>query len=354
MLVPGIFITFRTTAADAIQRSEKGTVALLIRDAAASGPLTLTRLSQVPDNLSAENQAYIRRAFLGYVTAPNKILVYVDEAEAENLTAGLAWASTQSFDYLCGPPDIKTEEAQAVAAWVKEERADGHMVKAVLPDQAADSEAIVNFTTAGIQVGEDTLTAAQYCSRMAGLIAGTPMTMACTYAPLTEVADFTRLSGEQADAAVDAGQLILLHDGVKAKVARGVNSLVTTTKDKGASFQKIKIVELLDMVFTDLRQSITDSYIGKYANSYDNKLVLVTAIKTYLDSLERDGLIQSGSSVVEIDADAQAAWLAENGTDTSGMDEQALREANTGSHVFLRIAFKPLDAIEDVHIPITI
>ena len=77
-------------------------------------------------------------------------------------------------------------------------------------------------------------------------------------------------------------------------------------------------------------------------------------IKTYLDSLERDGLIQSGSSVVEIDADAQAAWLAENGTDTSGMDEQALREANTGSHVFLRIAFKPLDAIEDVHIPITI
>ncbi len=354
MPVPGIFITFKTTAADVIARSEKGTVALLIRDSAQNGALTLTRASQIPEGLSAENKAYIQRAFTGYVTAPKKVLVYVDTAESENLTEGLKWAATQQFDYLCGPPDIKSAEAQAVVAWVKEERQKNHMVKAVLPDQKADSEAIINFTTKDIKAYEATNTAAQYCSRIAGLIAGTPMSMACTYAPLTEVEDFTRLSSEAADAAVDAGELILIYDGVKAKIARGVNSLTSTTKDKGAPFQKIKIVELLDMVFTDLQQSIADSYIGKYANSYDNKLVLVTAVKTYLESLERDGLIQSGSSAVEIDVDAQEAWLKENGVDTSDMDDQALREANTDAQVFLKVAFQPLDAIEDVHIPITV
>ncbi len=40
MPVPGIFITFKTTAADVIARSEKGTVALLIRDSAQNGTNT--------------------------------------------------------------------------------------------------------------------------------------------------------------------------------------------------------------------------------------------------------------------------------------------------------------------------
>ncbi len=356
MPVPGIFITFQSSAAAAIATSNKGVVALLIRDDAEldASVLTLTRSTQIPAALTESNQAYIRRAFLGYVNPPRKVLVYVDAADASNLTAGLTWAQTQTFDYLCGPPDIKPAEAQAVASWVKEERAAGHMVKAVLPDQAADNEGVVNFTTADILSGGVTYTAAQYCSRIAGLIAGTPMTISCTYAPLSEVEDFTRLSGEDADKAVDAGKLILIHDGLQAKIARGVNSLTTTTQDKGAVFQKIKIVELLDMIYTDLKQSIADSYIGKYANSYDNKLVLCTAVKAYLQELERNELIQKGTTVVEIDVDAQQAWLEKQGTDTSEMDEQALREANTGSLVFLRASFKPLDAIEDVKIPIAV
>ena len=38
------------------------------------------------------------------------------------------------------------------------------------------------------------------------------------------------------------------------------------------------------------------------------------------------------------------------GVDTSEMDEQAIKEANTGSHVFLKGTISILDAIEDVDI----
>lgn len=79
---------------------------------------------------------------------------------------------------------------------------------------------------------------------------GTPMTISCTYAPLPEVSDVGRLTREAMDAAVDAGKFILFHDGEKVKVARGVNSLQTTTQDKGDAWKKIKMVEVMDMIQT--------------------------------------------------------------------------------------------------------
>lgn len=353
---PQIFITFQTLASTAIKRSDKGTLLLLLRDAKAEvqGTHVITRTSQIPEGISEDNKTYIERAFEGYETSPKKIILHIDTAESEDLSAGIAFARTQDFDYLCAPPDVTPEECTAIISMVKDERANNHKVKAVLPNQAADHEGIVNFTGDGIKVGEKTFNTAQYCSRIAGIIAGTPMKMSCTYAPLPEAQDITRLTDMEGDTAVDAGKLILEHDGVKVKLSRAVNSLTSLTITKGKQFQKIKIVELLDMIFKDIRQTVTDQYIGKFANSYDNKMILVTAIKNYLQLMERDGLIREGSSVVEIDLDAQTKYLIENSVDVSEMSEQQIKEANTGSSVFIKVSISPLDAIEDVFIPFTI
>ena len=45
----------------------------------------------------------------------------------------------------------------------------------------------------------------------------------------------------------DKGELVLVHDGEKVKIGRAVNSLVTTTQDKGEAFQKIKILEAFNI-----------------------------------------------------------------------------------------------------------
>ena len=156
------------------------------------------------------------------------------------------------------------------------------------------------------------------------------------------------------DAAVDAGKFILFHDGEKVKVARGVNSLQTTTQDKGDAWKKIKMVEVMDMIQTDIRTTAQDAYIGKYANSYDNKCLLVTAIKGYLVGLEQSGILQAGSSSVGIDLAAQEAYLQSVGTDTSKMSQQEIKEANTADKVFLEASIKILDAIEDISLNITI
>lgn len=354
MGLPSINIIFKTLASSAISRSKKGIVAVIVRDEGVeAGGTVLTSSDQIPAGLSAQNKAYTERAFIGYTEKPRKVLLYVLAAEAGDLSPALAWLATQTFDYLAGPPEITAAEASAVKTWLLARRGEGVAPKAILPSLTADSEAVINFTTAGIKAGGETYTAAQYCSRIAGLLAGTPMTISSTYAVLPEVEDITRLDRAAMDAAIDAGQLILYHDGEKVKVARGVNSLTTVTDAKGEAFKKIKIVEAVDMIQADLRKAAQDSYIGKLANSYDNKCLLVSAVSDYLRQLERDGILEVGSSSVGIDLAAQEAYLVSLGVDTSEMSEQEIKEANTGDKVFLTAVIRILDAIEDINIVIT-
>ena len=354
MGLPSINITFQELGVTAIQRSQKGTVAVILKDAAAGGEHILTSANQIPVELGAENKAALERVFLGYVNPPRKVIAYVIDGTKETLSSALDYFATQQFDYLVGLLDITAEEAAQVVSWVKSERLNDHTAKAVLPNVAADNEAIVNFTTGGIKAGGTAYTTAEYCGRIAGLIAGTPMKISCTHAPLPELSEVERLTKEQMDEAVDAGKFIIFHDGEKVKVGRGVTSLTTTTQDKGDSFKKIKIVEAMDMIKNDIRMTAQDNYIGKYANSYDNKCLLIMAIKGYLEGLERSSILAAGASVVELDLEAQENYLKSKGIDTSEMTERELKEANTGSTVFLRAKVSILDAIEDIVLPITI
>jgi hypothetical protein len=357
MGLPNIVITFKSLANTAVRRLSRGTVGIIIRDPMDNGACILTRESQIETelkNLGAENRAYIRRAFTGYINMPSKVIVYVLAMQTA-FSEALAFMATQRICYLVAPHDAGTSKTDIVT-WIKEQRAIGSTPKAVLPDITADDPAIINFTTGDIAVGHELYSAAQYCSRIAGLIAGTPPSISCTYAALPEVTGVGILSKENMDAAIDAGQLILFSDGTKVKVARGVNSFVNGMGDTGrnAQFGKIKIVEIMDMINDDIRTTARDTYIGKFPNSYDNKCLLVSAINDYFNALEREGLLEKGRNTVGIDVEAQEEYLRENGVSTSEMSEQEIKESLTGSSVFLTATIGILDAIEDITLRITV
>lgn len=356
MGLPTLDIVFKTAADNTIRASKKGTVAVIVKDGSAkAGGYVLFKASDAPGKLNQGNLGYVQRAFWGYVSAPTKVLLYVLPSAAEDLTQALAWLSTWQFDYLAAPPDATTANSAEVVAWIKTMRTTNNATyKAVLPNTAADNEAMINFTASGIRVGDNTYTAGQYCSRIAGLLAGTPMTISSTYAPLPEVSDIDRLDKAATDAAIDAGQFVLYYDGVKVKAGRGVTSLTTVTEATGKGCKKIKIVEIRDLVSGDLHRAIEDSYIGKYSNSYDDKCLLITYIREYLSKLESEGLLKAGVSTVEIDMDAQRSYLKDAGVDVDALSEQEIREANTGTNVFLVITINILDAMEDVRVVINL
>ena len=83
LTMPTLTVAFKQRASTAVARSQKGTVALIIRDAVAAAKdlqYTLTSTAQIPATLGVANQASIRRVFSGNTNPPKKVLVYVMDA----------------------------------------------------------------------------------------------------------------------------------------------------------------------------------------------------------------------------------------------------------------------------------
>lgn len=355
MGLPNVIINFKSTGTTAIQRGDKGIVALILTDDTNQGFMQLETIKDIPGDLSKENKEYIERAFIGGMSVPKKVLLYVLANGVEDYNEAFTFLETVSFDYLVGPHDMSSDLANKVATWIKSQRDTlDKKVKAILPSIAADHEGIINFDTTNIKVGETTFTNTQYCSRIAGLIAGTPMKVSCTFTPLPEVTDVPRMTNSQLSAEIDKGKFLIFHDGEKVKVARGVNSLVTTNSDKSTEFKKIKVVDILDLIHTDIKKTANDNFIGKFPNNYDNKCILITAIKSYYEVLESDELLEKGVSDIEIDISAQSSYLKATGLDISEMSEYEIKSANTDDKVFLSSNIRVLDAIEDITINIAI
>lgn len=355
MPMPSVNVSFTERAAQVIKRGERGIVALILKEATVpeDNPIIALNIQDIPSTLTSFNQEQMKLALMGYQNAPKKVVAYViKDQTAVDYTPALTYFGLNKFDYLAIPTvntDVKTSD---IMTWIKAQRDAGRKVKAVLPNTAGDNEGIIDFATEKVTAGTKSYTTEQYCSRIAGLIAGTPLTISCTYAPLSELTDCARLTKSEMDAAIDAGKFIVFFDGEKVKVGRGVNSFVTTTADKGSQFKKIKIVDAMDMIYDDITKTAQDSYLGKYSNSYDNKCLLISAIGGYFEQLKLDGILSAAS--IGIDIAAQRAYLKAEGVATDNMSDAEIRVYDTDDKVFLKAAITILDAIEEIQLPINI
>lgn len=353
MGLPEVTINFKTLGTTAIKRGERGIILAILKDDAANGAHILTSATEIPTDLSEANKKVLEMGFIGNVTAPLRVLVYVLPTDAENYTEALTWAETKKYDYLV-IPDIANDEINTINSWVATQRENDKLIRFISPNNKADKHYIYNLTTASIKDSIGDISTGAMCMRIAGIIAGTPLTMAITYATLNELESVESKTRTEIDKAIDGGELVLFHDGEKVKIARGVTSLTTTTPEKGKAFKKIKIVEIMDLISSDITKTIHDEYIGKVSNSYDNKGLLCVAIKGYLQSLEQEGLLEKNQSYVDIDIEAQKVYLQSQGIDTSQMSDQAIKQHDTDDKVFIAIQCTILDSMEDFVFNITI
>lgn len=349
MGLPIIDISFKQLAKTSVIRSQRGIVALILKDTAKIS-LTVFDEGDIPSSLTEANQGLIKDVLKG---APNKIELYVLGSDSE-IPEALTYFEGVEFNLMC-MPSAETSDVTAIKAFIKKMN---DVVKykcdAIVANDKADSEAMINYTAKNIVVNGESVTTANHTARMAGLIEGTPLHQSITFATLSDVDAIENLTKEQADTRINNGELILVREMGKVRVARGVNSLTTLTDTKGNAFQKIKLRKTLNLIHNDLRRVIVEKYIGKVPNNYDNKCVLITEIKNYLDELATEQLIEKVNTV-GIDLIAQKKWLKDNtNLDVNAMTEQEIKEANTQSNVFLAISLKTLDAMEDIVIGISI
>ena len=362
MGLPEISVYFKEKGIAAIESAKRGIILLLMNDASVQAVTKYTVFDNddIPETLSEDNKKQIELALIGYQTTPYKIVVlaFPKTGRTADINAKLKAAEALKFTYLVYP-EATTEESTTIATWIKAQRTQkDNKVKAVLYKTAADNEGIINVTNEYFEVKTKKYTGQQYLSRIAGLICGTPATIACTFAPLPEVTGVEFVDRETLDSRINNGEFVVFDDGEKIKVARGVNSYVTTVQDKGKSFKKIKLVELMDMVHDDIKKTAEDNYLGKYANSYDNRCLLITAINGYFLELEAASLAEKGKNNCSIDVEATKVYLMKNGRKTKEelkqMKEIDIKYENIGDNVFLTAEMSLLDAIETIKLPIHI
>lgn len=367
--MPQIIINFRTKGTTAIKRSARGIVAMILHNETKDEihNYTIRDVSDIPDTgLTDENADLIKKCLLG---TPLRILVYTlpntnvdgatkDQADVLKMLANIKW------NWLCAPT-ATTQEQNDLASWIKAQRSNKHKTfKAVLSDQAADHEGIVNFCTNNIKVRTDTdslgnpvyttYTAVQYTARIAGILAGLALDRSATYFKLTEVESVEVY--EDIDTLIDKGELLLIdeQDGDGVKIARACNSLTTFTTDKGEEFRKIKIIEGIDMVTDDIRDTFKKYYVGKVINDYNHKMLFISAILVYFSEIKGNVLDADATNTVDIDTTWQSNYAKLHGDDPTTMSVMEIRQYNTGDTLALVGDIRLVDAMENLKIDFTL
>lgn len=367
--MPQIIINFRTKGTTAIKRSARGIVAMILHNETKDEihNYTIRDVSDIPDTgLTDENVDLIKKCLLG---TPLRILVYTlpttnvdgatkDQADVLKMLTNIKW------NWLCAPT-ASVQEQQDLASWIKAQRSNKHKTfKAVLSGQAADNEGVVNFCTNDIKVQTDTdssgnpvyttYTALQYTARIAGILAGLALDRSATYFKLTEVESVEVY--EDIDTLIDQGELLLIdeQDGDGVKIARACNSLTTFTTDKGEEFRKIKIIEGIDMVTDDIRDTFKKYYVGKVINDYNHKMLFISAILVYFSEIKGNVLDADAPNTVDINTTWQSNYAKLHGDDPTTMSVMEIRQYNTGDTLALVGDIRFVDAMENLKIDFTL
>lgn len=365
--LPKIHVVFENAAQALLTRAKKGVVGVMVRDTKAAGVYTLTDESDIPAALGEVNKEYVARAFAGselgratkVVLAVFSTTAAAKDGEAPTIADALPLLNGKGIDYLAGPHDATEDEVNAIKDFVTAYRKKNPTLQAVLPSCAADDRGIINYTST-VYVGGKTLSPAQFCSRVAGALAGLPTTASCTNLRLDEVTGVESIAAENQteetaqNAAIAAGQLIVIHDGTRGVIARGVNSYVTLKDGEKDALKKIKVTEGEGLTHFYIKQAIDAGYMGKVVNSYDNRCLLTVEVKLLLQKLEQQGIFLPGTTGAEIDVEAQRRYLIDNGVDVTDMDNQAVKSyENLGDNVFLRAYGAFGDTMENFEIRFT-
>ena len=329
---PSISIAFKMLATTAIQRSERGTVCLILQDTKATQKwYTFKTIADVEtekwdkDSIKYINLAMHYGAF--------KILVRVIQS-GEDTSKVLKDLEMRKFNWLAYPKASETED-QTVVNWVKQQFGNtgviGKTVKYVSSfADKTDHVAIVELANGGTYKSiYGDFTAQEYTAAIAGLIAGMPLNRSAdnyTMSDLKSVEDYEP----------KLGKFSLYNDEEVVKVNYGVNSKTTFDSTWKKDTRKIKVVEGMCFIVDDIRDTFKNYWLGKYINDYDNKMNFCSNItKVYFKEMSPNVLNGDYDNKVEIDIEAHKKVIITDGLEVNSMTDLEILQYPTGEDVYL-------------------
>jgi hypothetical protein len=356
--LPKISITFASLGVSAISRGSKGTAVLIIKDDTDT-TFTFAEYTSTADlddtetaKYTADNLQYIYDCLEGspltLIVARmdatngvlNDLLTSIKGKVTQNCWIGIAEGETTDHDTLV---DFVT-----AANTDNDKRYKALVYSATSPDDMH----VVNFTNSYITFTDDRgqQTGETAIAYLLGYLSGLSLDVSSIASTLSELDSVTE--PDDVESAVNSGEFVLYNDEGDVRVARGVNSLITTDDSTLTDDMKyILIVEVMDLIYSDIYTTWKNSYKGKYKNSLDNQMLLISALNTYFTSLANESLLDPEyDNVASIDTETQR----EANYDIYGQDEvdtwtdDEVKQHTVGTNVYLTADIKILNAMEDL------
>jgi hypothetical protein len=167
----------------------------------------------------------------------------------------------------------------------------GIKLQVVAFNHAADYEGVINVKNS---VSDTGWSAASLVYWVTGLVAATAINASAMNLPYNgEFNVDVEYTQSQLESFINGGLFVLHNVNGTIRVLSDINSLVTTTADKGAIFKKNQTIRVIDEIATSIATIFNTKYLGRIPNDADGRIALWADIIAHHRELERVRAIQN-------------------------------------------------------------
>ena len=275
-VMPGSYINFINATNASSNIGERGTVAIALPLGKAPGTVIEITPAEFAKNCVdllgiqyASAEATPLREIFCHAT---KVYIYdlgTDGTVAEVIT-GL---EPYDFNVLCAYTDVTsdiTTYISAVKAW---RDASGKKCQVVVFNQNdPDYEGVINVVST---VSDEDADEFALVAWVAGAEAGCAINASCTNMLYDgEYTIVTNKTQSELEACITAGKFAFHNVYGDARVLEDINSLKTTTADKGEDFKSNQTIRVIDQIANDIAKLFNTKYLGKIPNNASGRVSL--------------------------------------------------------------------------------
>lgn len=324
-VLPGSYINIVSTATVTSALGERGVVAVALPIGKTAGKVFELTANDFVQNcktiLGVEYSDKSVIALREIFRHASKVYLY-DLGKTDTKTVADACAAFEPYEFntICAYTNVAAD-ITAYITQVKTWRDQmGKKCQLVVYNNTADYEGVINVVST---VSDSDADAWGLVAWVAGAQAGCAVNESCTNmaydGEYTIVVDKTQA---QLEACLTAGQFVFHNVYGSVRVLEDINSLTTTSADKGDDFKSNQTMRVVDQIANDIAKLFNTKYLGKIPNNASGRVSLWGDIVAHHREMERIQAIEnfdSSALIVEQGATKKAVVVTDAVTPTNCM-----------------------------------
>ena len=324
--LPGSYINFVNASAASSALGERGVVAIPL----AIGKAKSTVIELTATDFVTNCEAILGKKYNSDDVKPlreifchaRKVYIY-DMDTTDTVATAIAALESYEFNILCAYT-ATTADVSAYIAAVKKWRDElGKKVQVVVYNATTPNhEGVINVISTPSNESDD---AHGLVAWVAGAEAACPVNSSCTNMLYDgEYNIVVNKTQAQLEACITAGQIAFHLVYGDVRLLEDINSLTTTTSDKGEDFKSNQTIRVIDQIANDIAKLFNTKYLGRIPNNASGRVSLWADIVSHHRDLETIQAIEDFDATlvtVEQGTDKKSVVVNDVITVTNAMDK---------------------------------